>query len=470
MALPRIAFAAFVSLLLAACGSAPKPEDIPLAEPTPRAAPPVAGASVDVEIPEDFADWRHSELTPVLRAAELVDSALLRGPYHELDPRVPVSGGMGVFTLRTPFGEKQVESVEMLAIRIEELPAIDVLSQQTGFKTFVDATGEAANRTARAMAAVLGDPVGTLQGLPSGVARFFRQTYRTVRRVTLDASDAARERAAREGEEGEEASGEGGGAAGAAESLALRYIGYHRARRDLAARLEIDPYTTNSLLNAQLDELAWSGLAGRAGFGLALGAAGAVAEVASVTGRLNSLVWELSPDEIRDRCERELAEAGFSGIRVRNFLRNRNFHPSLQLDFTAALLALDEAEGRFEFIDLAAEAADELEARFAVNFLRMAKLTQDQDGQPITRIVIDGEAMWVTEAAGSPVLLAPVDYLSANPWLDALIGHPRLIGRKVRLRVGGLVSAEAMRALTRAGWEVESRVPYRLAPAYARRG
>lgn len=461
----------FLVLALAGCASAPKPEDIDLAEATPRPGPPVVGSELEFDVPEDFDAWQHSELTPVLHADQLIDSALLRGPLHEVDPRVPVSGSMGVFTLHTPFGEKHVEGVELLAIRIDELPAIERLAEQTAFRTFVDATGEAAVRTGRAVANVLGDPVGTAQNLPSGIARYFRQTFRSVRRTTLNVTDAARARMARDdgteeptGEE--DADSEGSAAGDAAESVALRYIGYNRARRDLARRLEVDPYTTNTLLNAQLDELAWSGLAGRVTFGAALGAAGAVSEVASVSGRLNRLVWELSPDEIRDLNEKQLAEAGFSGIRVRNFLRNGNFHPSLQLDFTHALLALGGAEGRFEFIDLAAQAADELEARFLLNFLRLAQLTQEQDGAPIARIVIDGEAMWVTTAAGSPVLLAPVDYLSTSPWLEALIEHPRLIGRRVHLRVSGLVSEDAAQRLARAGWRVDTRALHRDGPAY----
>jgi hypothetical protein len=466
----RVASLSLTGMLLAACGSAPKPETIELAEAAPRSGPPLAGVNAEAEVPEDFADWTDSELTPVLRARQLVDSARLRGPYHELEPRVPVSGGFGVFTLNTPFGEKHVEGVEMLAIRINELAAIQTLSEQSGFRTFVDATGEAAVRTGQAMAAVLGDPVGTVQGLPSGVARFFRQTYRSVRRATLDTSDAARERMAREDSEdsadstadGDDASRAGDAAGG----LALRYIGYHRARRDLARRLEIDPYTTNSLLNAQLDELAWSGLAGRVGFGAALGAAGAIAEVASVSARLNRLVWELSPEEIRDRNETALAEAGFSGMRARAFLRNRHFHPSLQLDFTEALLALSEAEGRFEFIDLAAEAADELEARFLVNFMRLAKLTQQQEGAPIARIVIDGDAMWITTAEGSPVLLAPLDYLSLTPWLEAQVEHPRLIGRQVRIRVSGMASEQAAAYLRRNGWRLETQLDFPDAPPY----
>ncbi len=467
---PRLATLSIVLAALVGCASAPRPADIDFADADPRAAPPVVGSELEVELPDDFDDWKDSELTPVLRAAQVVDAALLRGPFHELDPRVPINGSMGVFTLHTRFGEKRVEGVEMLAIRIAELPAIEQLSRRSGFRTFVGATGDAAVRTGRAMANVLGDPVGTVQNLPSGIARFFRKTYRSVRRTTLDVSDAARERIGRDSEEHEQEpdASDSSAVGDAAESAALSYIGYNKARRELAERLAIDPYTTNTLLNAQLDELAWSGLAGRISFGALLGSAGAVAEVASVSGRLDRLVWDLSPREIRDLNEKHLAEAGFAGIRVRNFLRNGFFHPSLQIDLTAALLALHDADGRFEFIDLAADAADELEARFLVNFLNMARLTQDQDGAPIVRIVIDGEAMWVTTAEGSPVLLAPVDYISVTPWLEALLDHPRLIGRRTTLRVGGLVSEEAARRLARAGWRVETQVRFRHSPAYRR--
>ncbi len=452
--------------MLVGCAERTRPDQITLPPVEPRSAPPMTAMDPPGQLPEDLADWRDSEQTPVLPAERLLDPQWLDGPLYRLDRRVPVSGGLGVFTAVTRFGEMQTESRELLQIRLAELSAIEMLAEQSRFRTFVDATGEAASRTGQALANVAADPVGTVQGLPSGVARYFRQGYRSLRRTTLDAADAARlERKDNEQGEGDAVTDAdemaGDASQSPAERAALRLIGYQSARRELARRLDVDPHTTNPLLSAQLDELAWSGLAGRAGFGVALGATGALAQVASATGRLNRLVWELTPMQIRDHNERVLANAGFSGRRARAFLRNGAFHPSLQLDFCAAISELAQVEGRWALIELATEAQDEVEARFLVNFLHMLLQYQRDTGAVVTAIETGAEMLWVRTSAGGVVLLAPVDYLSATAWLENLIRDPqwhRQAARQPRIRVAGLVSPAAMTLLQRNGWTIESGV------------
>ncbi len=457
-----------LATMLVGCAERTRPDQITLPPVEPRSAPPMSAMDASGQLPEDLADWRDSEHTPVLPAERLLDPQWLDGPLHNLDRRVPVSGGLGVFTAETRFGEMQAESRELLEIRLAELVAIEKLAEQSRFRTFVDATGEAASRTGQAVVNVVTDPVGTAQGLPSGVARFFRQGYRSLRRTTLDAADAAR--LERNGDqqsdddavtEDDETAVAGEASQSSAERAALRLIGYQSARRDLARRLDVDPHTTNPLLSAQLDELAWSGLAGRAGFSVALGTTGALAEVASVTGRLNRLVWELTPMQIRDHNERVLSEAGFSGLEARAFLRNGAFHPSLQLDFCAAISELAQVDGRWALIELATEAQDEVEARFLVNFLHMLLQYQRDTGAVVTAIETGAEMLWARTSADGVVLLAPVDYLSATPWLEKLVADSEWrsqAAQQPRMRVAGLVSPTAMTLLQRNGWAIDAGV------------
>lgn len=321
----RLLSSAFL-LLLAGCAS--------------RAPAPASASTASSTALEPFPDWQPSEETPILSATELVPEAWLKGPYHRIRDRVPVNGGFGVFVLESDFGELVVESVELLEIRIGELPAIAALATVSSFETFVDATAESGRRAAEALAKVLGDPVGTVSGLPSGIARLVRRTLRVVRQVALDLGDAIRERRERTASENEEESDAEQTLSAASQQgqrLLLRYIGYNRARRELAARLGVDPYTTNPLLNAQLDELAWAELGGQVGFRAALGATGALAEAVSVSQRLDRLVWELPPADIRHRNESLLLGAGFPGPAVRRFLRNGAFSPGLQIAFTDRL-------------------------------------------------------------------------------------------------------------------------------------
>lgn len=443
MAPSRLLFPAALAALLSACAA--------------RAPAPPPPAQKAATVP--FADWQGSEETPVLRATDLVPAEWLQGPHHRLQDRVPVNGGFGVFVLETDFGELVVESVELLEVRIAELPAIAVLAGESSFETFLDASAESGRRAAEALAKVLGDPVGTVRGLPSGIARLVRRTLRTVRQVALDIGDAIRERGEQEAE-GSEAGGEGPTAAAAVQGqrLLLRYIGYNRARRDLAARLGVDPYTSNPLLNAQLDELAWAELGGQAGFRAALGAAGALAEAVSVGQRLDRLVWELPPADIRHRNESLLLGAGFPGPELRRFLRNAAFSPGLQIAFSDRLAALGPIAGSADLLALAGRAQDELEARTLIRIAGMALLAA-QRFSALERLRISEEGSWTRHRDGSLSLLLPFDYVSHTAELEALLVLPEPASGAVRALVAGQASPGAKRLLGRMGYRLHPGFP-----------
>ncbi|GIX32716.1 MAG: hypothetical protein KatS3mg125_0672 [Lysobacterales bacterium] len=442
----RLLSSAFL-LLLAGCAS--------------RAPAPASASTASSTALEPFPDWQPSEETPILSATELVPEAWLKGPYHRIRDRVPVNGGFGVFVLESDFGELVVESVELLEIRIGELPAIAALATVSSFETFVDATAESGRRAAEALAKVLGDPVGTVSGLPSGIARLVRRTLRVVRQVALDLGDAIRERRERTASENEEESDAEQTLSAASQQgqrLLLRYIGYNRARRELAARLGVDPYTTNPLLNAQLDELAWAELGGQVGFRAALGATGALAEAVSVSQRLDRLVWELPPADIRHRNESLLLGAGFPGPAVRRFLRNGAFSPGLQIAFTDRLEALAPVAGSENLLELAGRAQDELEARTLIRLAGMALIARERFG-PLDGLRISEEGSWVRHVDGSLSLLLPFDYLSHKAELEALLVLPEAATGAVRALLAGRASPGARRLLARMGYRLYAEFP-----------
>ena len=80
----------------------------------------LASLSATAEEPADF------ESEPVLDAATLVRPSLLSGPGFSVEPRVEVRGYMGNFTITTSIGRLGADSVEVLAERIAEIPALEV--------------------------------------------------------------------------------------------------------------------------------------------------------------------------------------------------------------------------------------------------------------------------------------------------------------------------------------------------------
>ncbi len=112
--------------------------------------------------------------------------------------------------------------------------------------------------------------------------------------------------------------------------------GIAKARRSLAQRLGVDPYTDNPLLSAKLDQVAKWERAGSLAVSVGTGAASIWAGIATKT--LN-IVWTMTPEEVRAANEKRLTSLAprASDEEIRVFLRNPAFTPTTQTLFVDQL-------------------------------------------------------------------------------------------------------------------------------------
>ena len=96
------------------------------------------------------------EPEPVLKAPLLVQSPLLSGPDFRVVPEVAVRGYMANFLIDTKFGPMRADSVEMLAIRIGELPAMQALDEASRSGAFATALATRAKKTGSAIVNAVG--------------------------------------------------------------------------------------------------------------------------------------------------------------------------------------------------------------------------------------------------------------------------------------------------------------------------
>jgi hypothetical protein len=389
------------------------------------------------------------ESEPSLPTATLAPKGVaLSGPGYRVATPTAVRGYLGDFVVRLSDGrEVRAQGAELLAIRIAEVPAIARLDEVSRREVFADAIAESARKTGRAVVRVVTQPVETAKGLPSGVARFVRSTARSVRNVAVAVGDAARRESSDEAGEGS-ASGDG---AEKATDFARELAGVNKARRAIARSMGIDPYTGNPLLQARLEELAWASVAGGLSIDLALGAvAGLAGEVISVTGKLDGLVWDLPPDEIRGRLEKELVERGAEPMAAREFLRNGSFTPTLQLAFVGALRGIGRPTGEADVLALATGVRGEVHARFLVHQLRMlAQHAAPSD--PVAELLAFDASLGARTRGGALLVALPVDYLSWTSEIEAAVREHG--GARPRVVVSGAVSSLARKELGRAGWQ-----------------
>jgi hypothetical protein len=426
----------------------------------------------------------HAESEPVLDAAQLVDPALLSGPGWRVHPEVQVRGYQARFRVHTDWGEFEADGVDLLALRVSEMPALEALNRTGVSQVLLESSAEQLGEPASAVAAIAQNPVTTVAGLPEGVARYFSQRWEKLRGRAYRLGDRGHRLVMQDGSPYDDPEGPMG-AAGRAPSgpernwwqkrgremgkLARQEIGYPAARAALAERLAVDPHTRHPLIAPRLDALAWAETTGRLASGEALAMiAGPARDVLSQSVEVNDWVLEAAPEQVRQRNHEALAEHCLDERLLRAFINDRAYTPTLQTEFTQLYAQLAPAAGCEALIETALMAEDEVQARFVVNAMKMTSHALGREAHG-GRFVPQGALLAYQTPSGEFVLPLAVDWLSWTPEIQGWFDLPTIGGRSKRtLLVSGTISPLAQAELTERGWSQVSGLPYPGAPPYRR--
>ena len=398
-------------------------------------------------------------------ATEFAGPALLAGPAYRVLPCARVSGHMARFVIESRYGVLVADSVEMLRIRVTEFEALEALDRVGYARLFADAAMAEFQEPAAAIGRIALNPLDTLTGLPAGAARYFslrsseigaraqRLGDRTSEAIT-GADEAYDRPSVRPGVSPEREPGGRWYERGArrARKLVLSWVGYTEARREWARRLGVDPYSSNDLLNARLDALAWAAFAGSKAAGTMLGELPSEpARALRSLRRVDSAVWDLGAAELGERNRQRLAAQGCGKVESRRFLRNGTFSPTLQTALVDALVELSNRPGCVHIVELAAAVRSEIEARYLIDALRLLATVPELRA---TR--------WRHELVGtSPVAIAddgrvwlpvPADRLEWTGAVRVYFDQPRWRIAHKTVLLGRDASPLAQRGLTRRGF------------------
>lgn len=431
------------------------------------------------------------EPEPVLKAPMLVQAPLLSGPDFRVVPEVAVRGYMANFLIDTQFGPIHAASVEMLAVRIAELPAMETLDRASRSGAFATALTARAKKTGMAIVNVVTHPIDTITGLPEGVARYLGTQWDKWSGRARSLSDRSQREFENRGNPyrappgpmtalrdapadgpqppadlknhawyaraGDEVAREG-----------KRYLQYNSQRRAMAKVLGVDPNSSNPVLNQELDTLAWAAVWGNFSAGAALGQIGGSAATAiGDSGKLNQYVLSKTPEQLREANEKRLLALCSDETAIRGFLHRGGFTDTLRTALVLELEKLAPKSGCDGLLELAAKTRGEVEARYLVNALKLIAQQPDMKGG---ELFTAGAAIAWHTSSGKLILPLPVDYLSWNADLRAFFQQPSLHAVNKAVMISGEASMLAQRALTERGWSILLRVPYAGAPAYAKVG
>jgi len=282
------------------------------------------------------------------RTQDLLSPDLLKSDHHEVGGEAIPDGWWYRYPLNSPFGTFEAWGEDMLRIRVHEIQALAKMDRELSPPAvFGYGVLDTVISPFKFLWGLLTEPKETLTGVPKGVKRVGSRIGEMVT-----------------GERGNLEEGEG-----------QELVGYAGVKRTVAAAVGVNVYSTNPVLQEQLDTLAAAGYSGGVGSRIALipvsGPVGLALTTTSFSRAMNEMLLEYAPEDLR-RINRDILED--IGIRkeVReNFLTHAWYSPRHE---TILVHALDEMKGvndRSLVLQLAMKAESEEEALFFQRLVEM---------------------------------------------------------------------------------------------------
>jgi hypothetical protein len=384
------------------------------------------------------------EELPELKASEILKPELLKGPHYVLRDPVPTGSGMNQFTIDSDFGLFEADGNEMLLQRLKEIDAIARLGEVSRTDEFKKSLVAAAKSPLNSAKAIAKDPAQAISNVPKGVMKFLGRAKETVKNVGKGRNDDA---------------GDGNRMKDA--------IGYSDKKRKIALEMGIDPYTTNTVLQKQLDDLAWASWAGGFSFSVATlpisGAAGAALTVTNVNSTVEDLLQEKSPSELEQINRSTFRAMGAGASDTERILHGGAFTPTQCTTFAVNLKALKGVANRGAFVKVAAQkSTTEADALFCVH--TAALMNQIHEKTPLARIVMLRDFPICVAKDGTIIVALQWDYAAWTSGAAGFTDEVQKLGEKsgqgahVFIGLSGEVSPRLRQELEARGFTVEDRL------------
>ena len=261
--------------------------------------------------------------SPEVRAAsDVVLPALLRGPHYQLGPTVRTFAFMNQYLVASDYGAFTATSDARLRRLVREIAAIAELQKIHQSDAFAKATVEAGKGVVQGAQHLIQDPAATIGAVPEAVFSVFGRVSEATKR---------------------------GGRSKYEDGVAQNLLAVSSFKREFAEKFDIDVYSSNEVLQKELNRVAWAAAAGNLTLGAASMVTGAVVlQVASGVRNLEqakSIVNALPPTELSRRDREALRQMRVPDPVTDRFLENRLLSPRHQTVIVEAMKALRGVPG-----------------------------------------------------------------------------------------------------------------------------
>jgi hypothetical protein len=323
--------------------------------------------------------------------AEVLPPELISGTGFNVGREVTTNDFLNLYTVTSDYGTFAVQSDAMLRRLEREIAAIRGLAeiQQTdAFKNAAEASGKGVYESGKKL---VEDPAAALSAFSGAASGIFNR---------------GREQLRRSGQSRYEDNG-------VASVLAVSSY-----KRDLCKQFGVDPYSTNPVLQKELDRVAWASAAGNLLLGALSMATGSMAlQVASnvrLVGQAQDLVLATPPAELSIRARATLTGMNISTPVVDAFLSNHDLSPRHVAIIVASLESLGRIPGQEDFLAQANQVDSEIDALLTQQIAELLA-GYHASTEPLESIRMIGALPLAVTKSGRAVMLLPVDRILWTP-------------------------------------------------------
>jgi hypothetical protein len=384
------------------------------------------------------------ETPPLEPPAASLPASMVSGENFRLFDPVQSDGLMRQYVVGSRFGVFKAYGRISLAIRLNEVRALTVISKTSAADVVTSAARQNFENQLKTVGQVAKNPVGTVAGIPKGVAHLFGGYAAQAKELSARAQK----------------SGGSGGAGQVASDVkadagryADRYLGISAAERRWYQKLGVDPYSDNEVLRKGVHHLAQ--VEATTNVGMHFVAIPGVPYVGELQ-RAMTAIYSEDPAVLRQRRHDTLIGFGLAPAEIERFENTLLLSPTRQVLLVDSVNALLGVEGRAELIRHALTVTDEAEVQV---FLRScALLVRAHQKEPVARIVPGLRVPTAQRGDGRVQVFAAVESVY---FTREVAGYDRAILAALpadatghELWIAGTVSELARQALKADGWDV----------------
>ncbi|TDQ82972.1 hypothetical protein A8950_1254 [Dongia mobilis] len=276
-------------------------------------------------------------------ASQVLPANVIAGRHYRIADKVVSDGLLYTYTVESEFGTFRPTGNYALQKILTEIQVIAALQEISRTEAFADSVLHAAKSPLRFGASMITDPVDTVTGIPRGLFSIFENVAES---ATSDANPSEDARI----------------------KQALMVSSW---KREYCAEMGCDVYSSNKVLQEELNRIGWAaaigGLAVSGATTAASGGAVMAFSLVRTSDQLNEALRSEPPSRLRIINEGKLHGLGVPDELAQKFLDHPAYTPRHATLIVSALEALQGVKGIERYLELCLRAQDEVGANFYQN-------------------------------------------------------------------------------------------------------